>query len=199
MAKVLGEQQRLADELAETTTLATAAAKDARSAQETADRALSTANKADSTANSAQALATNAQARINSIDDFEVTESLTVQFKVNSAVLSDEAKAKLDEFASKAASTKGYVIEIAGYASKEGTLPRNELLSARRADAVMDYLMDSGKIPIRRFTNPHAGGISHPVADNSTLEGREENRRAEIRLLVSKGLTSSEAVSAQNQ
>ena len=136
MAKVLGEQQRLADELAETTTLATAAAKDARSAQETADRALSTANKADSTANSAQALATNAQARINSIDDFEVTESLTVQFKVNSAVLSDEAKAKLDEFASKAASAKGYVIEIAGYASKEGTLPRNELLSARRADAV---------------------------------------------------------------
>jgi len=196
-AQVLGEQARLADELAETTELASTAAKGARAAQEAADRAQNTANKAESTATAAQATAMAAQARISAIDDFELKDSLTVNFKAGSAVLSDEAKAKLDEFASKTASAKGYVIEIAGYASKEGTLSRNELLSARRADAVMDYLVGTGKVPIRRLTTPYSGGISNPIADNSTPEGREQNRRAEVKMLVSKGLSSSETVAAR--
>jgi len=44
-------------------------------------------------------------------------------------------------------------------------------------------------IPLRRILTPSGFGVSHAVADNSTRTGRQENRRAEVRILVSKGLT----------
>jgi outer membrane protein OmpA-like peptidoglycan-associated protein len=195
------EQDRIAGQLDETTIVASTARKEAKVAQESADRAQNSADQAQNTADlakneagMAQQTALVAHEKIGAIDDFEMTEELTVNFKAGSAVLTKEAKAMLDEFAAKAASSKGYVIEICAFASKEGGKYYNHRLSQVRAEVVMDYLIDSGKVAPRRLITPYSGGENNPVADNKTRAGRMQNRRAEVRLLVSKGLSAKEQV-----
>jgi outer membrane protein OmpA-like peptidoglycan-associated protein len=43
-------------------------------------------------------------------------------------------------------------------------------------------------IPLRRIVTPHGYGTLHPVADNTTREGRKENRRVEVKILVNRSL-----------
>jgi len=200
------EQDRMAGQLDETTIVATTARKDAKTAQESADKAQSTADTAQSTADTArseagvaQQTAVAAHEKIAAIDDFETTEEMTVNFKAGSAVLTKEAKAKLDEFTAKTAGAKGYVIEISAFTSKEGTHFYNHRLSQARAEAVMDYLIGAGKVAPRRIVSPYSGGENNPIADNKTREGRMQNRRAELKLLVSKGLAAKEPVTASQK
>ena len=51
-----------------------------------------------------------------------------------------------------------------------------------------EYLAEQHDIPMRRIMIPTGYGVSHPVADNTTRTGRQENRRAEVRILVSRGM-----------
>jgi len=153
-------------------------------------------NAARGGAKAAQDSADKAHDRITSLDDYEAVQSITVRFKVGSAQLSEEAKRSLDEVAQQAKSRKGYVIEVAGFASSEGNLAFNRSLSRQRAQAVSEYLAEQHDIPLRRIMIPSGYGISHPVADNSSRSGRQENRRAEIRILVSRGMA---APAAANQ
>jgi outer membrane protein OmpA-like peptidoglycan-associated protein len=129
--------------------------------------------------------------RITALDDYVVQDSVDVYFRVNSAVLTPEFKAALDELAQKAASTKGYVIEIAGHADSTGNQARNRVLSQQRADAVVRYLQENHDIPLRRMVTPFGYGQMKPVADNTTAEGRSKNRRVEVKILVSRGITQS--------
>jgi OmpA-OmpF porin, OOP family len=115
--------------------------------------------------------------RITALDDYVVQDSTSVYFNVNSAVLSPEFRRALDELAQKAANTKGYVIEITGHADSTGSLERNRLLSQHRADAVVRYLQENHDVPLRRMITPYGYGQMKPVADNTTSEGRRQNRR----------------------
>ena len=193
------EQDRMSGQLDETTIVATTARKDAKAAQESADKAQNTADTARSEAGVAQQSATAAHEKIAAIDDFETTEEVIVNFKVGSAALTEEAKAKLDEFAAKTAGAKGYVIEVSAFTSEEGTESYNHRLSRARAEAVMDYLIGAGKVAPRRIVSPYSGGENNPIADNKTREGRMQNRRAELKLLVSKGLAAKEPVTASQK
>lgn len=186
------EQVRQGEQLDETTAVASTALKNAKTAQETADVARTEAATAQSTAVAAHA-------KIAAIDDFEIMETLTVNFKAGSADLNPDVKAKLDEFAAKTVSKKGFVIEVSGFASNEGGLYYNHELSAKRAEAVMDYLVGVGNIPVRRIIVPYSAGIMNPVADNGTRAGRELNRRVEVKMLVSKGLAAKEDFAAGNK
>jgi outer membrane protein OmpA-like peptidoglycan-associated protein len=132
-----------------------------------------------------------ANSRISALDDYNVQDSINVLFKVNSAVISPEDKRALDELANKAMSTKGYVIEIAGFADSTGNTARNRALSQQRADAVVRYLQENHDIPLRRMITPFGYGDLRPVADNSSAEGRRQNRRVEVKILVSKGMSGS--------
>jgi outer membrane protein OmpA-like peptidoglycan-associated protein len=85
---------------------------------------------------------------------------------------------------------KGYVLEVSGYADSRGSVNLNRALSQRRADAVIRYLVENHQIPLRRIITPYGYGELNPVAAYDTREGREQNRRVEIKLLVNKGLTS---------
>jgi outer membrane protein OmpA-like peptidoglycan-associated protein len=127
--------------------------------------------------------------RITALDDYVVQDSADVYFKVNSAVLTAEYKAALDQLAQKAASTKGYVIEITGHADSTGNIERNRVLSQQRADAVVRYLQENHDIPLRRMVTPFGYGQMKPVADNDTPEGRSKNRRVEVKIIVSRGIT----------
>jgi outer membrane protein OmpA-like peptidoglycan-associated protein len=176
--------QRLSGQLEELAAVANTARGGAKAAQETADQAL-----AASKANSADIQATND--RISQIDNYEAKQNITVNFKVNSAVLSDESKAALDEIAAQAKNEKGYLIQVTGYASADGTEARNRALSERRAEAVRRYLAENHDIPLHRMINPFGYGELKPVADNTTRDGRKQNRRVEVAILVNKGLTAS--------
>ncbi len=132
-----------------------------------------------------------AHERISALDDYVVQDSASVYFKVNSTIISPEDKRALDELAQKAATTKGYVIEIAGFADSTGDLTRNRILSQQRADAVVRYLQENHDIPLRRMVTPFGYGETRPVADNRTAEGRRQNRRVGVKILVSKGITGS--------
>ena len=176
--------QRLSGQLEELSAVANTARGGAKAAQETADNALAAAKAA-----SAEVQATND--RISQIDNYEAKQNITVNFKVNSAVLSDDAKAALDEIAQQAKTEKGYIIQVTGFASADGGKLKNRVLSERRADAVIRYLAENHDIPLHRMINPFGFGELKPVAENDTRDGRKQNRRVEVAILVSKGLVSS--------
>ena len=150
------------------------------------------AGRAQASADRAQAEANNASERINAMDDYELLERFTVHFRSGSAVLSPAAKAAIDAAAVKVHgdNLKGWVIEVVGYADSTGDTARNRSLSERRADAVINYLVITYNLPLRRVSQPFGYGSLDPVGDNATGEGRSLNRRVEIRVLVNKGLSS---------
>jgi OOP family OmpA-OmpF porin len=132
-----------------------------------------------------------AHERISALDDYTVQDSITVLFGVNRTAISASDKAALDQLATKAMTTKGYVIEVAGYTDSTGSMARNRLLSQQRADAVVRYLQENHDIPLRRMITPFGYGEIKPVADNANSEGRRQNRRVEVKILVNKGITGS--------
>ena len=175
LAEVEQNAQRLSGQIDELAAVSNAARGGAKAAQETADAAIDGVNAAND--------------RISALDDYTPQTVTAVNFNVNSAVLTADAKTKLDDLAAKASSTKGYVIEIAGFTDSTGGLEKNRVLSQRRADSVIRYLVEKHQIPLRRIVTPYGYGKTNPVADNSTRQGREQNRRVEVKLLVNKGLT----------
>jgi outer membrane protein OmpA-like peptidoglycan-associated protein len=175
LTEVEANAQRLSGQLDELAAVANTARGGARAAQETADAAVAGVN------------ATNE--RISALDDYEPQTVAAVNFRSGSAVLNAESKTKLDDIATMAMNSKGYVLEVSGYADATGSVARNRMLSQRRADAVIRYLVENHSIPLRRIVTPYGFGESHAIADNTTREGRAENRRVEIKLLVNKGLT----------
>ncbi len=166
--------QRLAGQVDELMTISNTTRTEVKTAQGSADAAIAGVN------------ATNQ--RISTLDDFVVQATATVNFRVNSAVLSDDGKSQLDQVAQTALQLKGYTVEVTGFASAEGDAAKNKVLSQRRAQAVIDYLVETHNIDLRRFSQSYGFGANRPVADNTTREGREQNRRVEVRLLVSRGL-----------
>jgi OmpA-OmpF porin, OOP family len=131
-----------------------------------------------------------ANERITALDDYDVRETVAVNFRVNSAVLSLEARQQLDSFAEKAANTKGYMIEVAGHTDSTGSEAKNMRLSRERADAVVQYLVVNHKLPARRFITPMGYGKTEAVADNSTADGRAQNRRVEVKMMLNRGMNS---------
>jgi outer membrane protein OmpA-like peptidoglycan-associated protein len=176
LSQVEANAQRLSGQLEELAAVSNAARGGAKAAQATADAAVAGVN------------ATNE--RISSLDDYAPQQTAAVNFKSGSSVLSPESKTTLDDIASKALNAKGYVLEVSGFADSRGSVNLNRQLSQRRADAVIRYLVENHNIPLRRIVTPYGYGEINPVAENETREGRAQNRRVEIKLLVNKGLTS---------
>lgn len=132
-----------------------------------------------------------ANERISALDDYDVQETVTVNFRVNSAVISPDARQKLDALAQKALSAKSYLIEVGGFADSTGNEAKNFQLSRQRAEAVIQYLAVTHKIPVRRFVSPMGYGETASVADNSTAAGRAQNRRVEVKMLLNRGMSQS--------
>jgi outer membrane protein OmpA-like peptidoglycan-associated protein len=166
--------QRLSGQIDELMAISNAARGGAKAAQESADAAIAGVN------------ATNQ--RITALDDYVVQSTSTVNFKVGSSFLSPEAKESLDQVAQTAITMKGYVIEVTGFADATGSVKNNKALSQRRAQAVLDYLVETHNIPLRRISTSYGFGELQAVADNTTREGRAQNRRVEVKILVSRGM-----------
>lgn len=111
-----------------------------------------------------------------------------VTFELDSARLTPNAKVILDSVADALLAQQGISAEIGGYTSSEGSESHNQALSERRAESVKTYLVGRG-VDAGRL-EPKGYGEASPVADNSTEDGRELNRRVELMV------TSSEAPAA---
>ena len=161
------------------------------------------ANKQDITTNQ-QATAANKQAidqnikdiqeandRFNQLSEYDVKGELTVNFKSGSSKLSPDDQAKLKQLAQTATGLTGYIVEVKGFADSTGNAAMNTKLSEERAQAVINYLVQSGNIPIRHVVAPGAYGETNAVGSNETASGRAENRRVEVKVLVNKGITGS--------
>jgi outer membrane protein OmpA-like peptidoglycan-associated protein len=133
--------------------------------------------------------ATAANQRIDSLDDYDVQETVAVTFRVNSAVLSPEAKQQLDDFAAKTTDAKAYTIEVAGHTDSTGSEAKNFRLSQQRAESVVQYLAVHHKIPLRRIVTPMGYGKTEAVADNTTATGRAQNRRVEVKMMLNRGMS----------
>jgi OmpA-OmpF porin, OOP family len=126
--------------------------------------------------------------RVSSLDDYDVQETVAVNFRVNSAVLSPEAKSQLDALAAKTTGAKAFMIEVAGHTDSTGSDAKNFRLSQQRAEAVVQYLAVQHKIPLRRFVTPMGYGKTESVADNTTPAGRSQNRRVEVKMIINRGM-----------
>jgi outer membrane protein OmpA-like peptidoglycan-associated protein len=164
-------------------------------AQSSADQAQSSANQAGSMAQAAGTVAVMNAAdvqivnqRVSDLDDYKTVAEAVIYYPTGQSALDDPAKADLDKLVALAQSTDGYMIEIAGYASKTGTKAGNQQLSEDRASAVANYLRNHGSIPMRRIVAPAGYGATHPDAENTDPQGRELNRRVDVKLIVNKGL-----------
>jgi OmpA-OmpF porin, OOP family len=126
--------------------------------------------------------------RVSALDDYETKGSATVYFAVKSSKLTEKARQELDALVQSVKDDKGFMIEVAGFADSTGNAELNQELSQKRAQAVVQYLQEEGNVPLRRILAPAGLGTSHSVADNATKQGRQQNRRVEVRVLVNRGL-----------
>jgi outer membrane protein OmpA-like peptidoglycan-associated protein len=161
----------------------------AQGAAQTAQTAANAAGQQAQTANQGVQQANNrintVETRLNSLNDnYTSSQMETVTFKLNSAVLSDDAKSTLDKVAGGfGGAATGYMIELQGFTDSTGSENYNIGLSQRRVEAVQRYLV-SKSIPLYRISVVGLGE-DKPVADNKTRAGRDQNRRVEIQVLKS--------------
>ena len=119
------------------------------------------------------------------LGQWDIRGEETIYFKTGSAVVSAEDKQRLAALAGKASGINGYVISVLGYADPRGNAAANQRLSNRRAQTVINYLKQSGKVLPGRVLGASAmGEMNIPVEkpDPASLQGA---RKVVVRVLTS--------------
>src|SRR6516162_2902394 len=122
-----------------------------------------------------------------------------IKYTVNSDLLfpsggwqmSDRGKRIIASFAAKLAPTQQNKILVSGYTDNAPISPAlqrqgitsNEILSQKRAENVMEYVVSQGVKP--DLIAAQGSGDTNPVASNNTAQGRAQNRRVELSLVGS--------------
>jgi outer membrane protein OmpA-like peptidoglycan-associated protein len=101
-----------------------------------------------------------------------------VEFDIDRATLRPESRTTLDQVAASLKTWPDVMVEIQGHTSEPGTAIHNMALSQRRAEAVRAYFVSEGIDASRLVAKGY--GQTRFIADNSTPEGRQENRRVEL-------------------
>ena len=124
--------------------------------------------------------------RISDVNKFDMVQSRTVFFATGRWDISPEGQRVLDDMlrASKDQHC-GCVFEVKGFTDSQGHPVMNDVLSYRRAESVIKYLTARG-VDLSNIATPLGYGEMKPIATNESASGRAMNRRAEVRLLVSR-------------
>jgi outer membrane protein OmpA-like peptidoglycan-associated protein len=126
--------------------------------------------------------------RVGDIDQYNVKGTTNVNFDTGKAVLSSQAQNDLCAAASQAEGMDNALLLVVGYTDSTGSQELNQELSEKRASRVVNYLQQAcGWKPYRMLT-PTGMAEADPAADNSTAQGKAQNRRVAVNILVSKGL-----------
>jgi outer membrane protein OmpA-like peptidoglycan-associated protein len=136
-----------------------------------------------------QAAATESlRGRMADIDKYNIKSTTNVHFDTGKWDLSSEDKTELCNTASTAQSTENALILVVGYTDATGGDDFNQTLSERRAARVINYLQQAcGWKPYRMLT-PTGMAKADPLASNDTPEGKAQNRRVAVNILVSKSV-----------
>ena len=169
--------------ISEVDTKATAAGNAAQQANAAASNAATAAANANTAANS---VGTKLDAFDKSMKrlvlEVVINES-SGNFQFGKTDLPEEAKSQIDQLISKLTQDpKNVYIEIEGHTDNVGTAEFNEKLGLERAEAVKRYLYEKHQIPLHKM-NVISYGMTKPVADNKSKDGRAQNRRVVIRVL----------------
>jgi outer membrane protein OmpA-like peptidoglycan-associated protein len=126
--------------------------------------------------------------RMGDIDQYNLKGTTNVYFDTGKWNLSAEDEAQLCATAEQAKGTDNALLLVVGYTDAVGDEDYNQELSERRSGRVVNYLQQKcGWAPYRMLT-PTGMAESDPAADNSTPEGRAQNRRVAVNILVSKAV-----------
>jgi OmpA-OmpF porin, OOP family len=126
--------------------------------------------------------------RMGDIDEYNVKGVTNVNFATGRADISATDKAELCSTVTQAQSMKNSLILVVGYTDSVGSEEFNQQLSEKRASRVVNYIQQAcGWKPYRMLT-PTGMSEADPLADNTTAEGKAQNRRVAVNILVSKGL-----------
>ncbi|MBJ7500768.1 MAG: OmpA family protein [Sphingopyxis sp.] len=126
--------------------------------------------------------------RVGDIDQYNIKGTTNVNFDVGKAVLSEQGKADLCAAATQADGMDNALLLVVGYTDSTGSQEFNQELSEKRASRVVNYLQQAcGWKPYRMLT-PTGMAEADPAADNNTPEGKAQNRRVAVNIMVSKGL-----------
>jgi OmpA-OmpF porin, OOP family len=126
--------------------------------------------------------------RMGDIDKYNIKGTTNVYFDTGKAVLSEQAKAELCSAATKAAATDNALMLVVGYTDSVGSEDYNQTLSEKRASRVINYLQQACRWQPYRMLTPTGMAESDPAADNSTPQGKAQNRRVSVNVLVSKSV-----------
>src|SRR5580700_7708042 len=170
------------DEKAQNGINAASAAKEAAmTAQNSAKDAMGKAGQANDLATKDSQEISSLRQVVSNLDDYKQVGDLTIPFAFNKYMLTDKDKQDLDTMVTGASKNKRYFIAVEGFTDRTGTRQYNEVLSRKRADAVVEYLVAKHDIPIYRI---HMIGLADekPVDDARTRAARAKNRRVEVKI-----------------
>lgn len=126
--------------------------------------------------------------RFGDIDQYNIKATTNVNFDTGRATLSPQGKAALCATAAQAEATDNALLLVVGYTDSTGTQEINQRLSEKRASSVVNYLQQNcGWKPYRMLT-PTGMAMADPVASNATAQGKAQNRRVAVNILVSKSV-----------
>ena len=120
----------------------------------------------------------------NGLAAVKVTFDSGILFATNKADLNIDAKNSLATFATVLNNNADCDIAIIGHTDNTGSDAINQPLSVKRATSVSDYLKSCG-VKTAQIKSVEGQGSGNPVADNSTAEGRKQNRRVEVYMYAS--------------
>jgi len=109
------------------------------------------------------------------------TQRRSIYFESDSAKMGLDSRAVVDEIGTFMRAYENTVVDIDGNTDSTGSRPHNVSLSKERAEAVKQYLIDKYGFPATRMRTV-GNGPDRPIADNGSIEGREKNRRTDIKV-----------------
>ncbi len=114
-------------------------------------------------------------------DTLRLEAPSSITFDTNRSDVKAEFKPVLDRVASSIAQYPGTVIQVEGHTDSVGTASYNQTLSESRAKSVRSYLIQRSVAANR--IDAVGYGLTRPIADNTTAEGRARNRRVEVLII----------------
>jgi outer membrane protein OmpA-like peptidoglycan-associated protein len=155
-------------------------------------------------AGQAQQLASNVATRANTLtetvlnlDNYRPIVETSVHFGFDKWELTSKAKQALDQLGAEIGSANHYILVVDGNADATGPAEYNQVLSKRRADTVIQYLVSKYNVPAHKI---HVIGLGeeNPAEENNTRAGRAKNRRVEVKLMTNRQEPATQAGMPQN-
>ena len=126
--------------------------------------------------------------RFADIDKYNIKDTTNVYFDTGKFNLSDQARTELCEAAAAAEATDNALLLVVGYTDSTGSYEINQELSEKRAGRVVNFLQQECGWAPWRMLSPTGMAASDPAADNNTADGKAQNRRVAVNILVSKSV-----------